>query len=98
MAAVGEDSSRQDMKKKHAVGKDRRRGGHEVPGGFEPRSNNRKSAIQSPAWDHYGYVHLCLRATAVTNKTLTVEAIKNVPGRRGDLGQPFTQHRKNMSK
>ena len=37
MAAVGEDSSRQDMKKKHAVGKDRRHGGHEVPRGFEPR-------------------------------------------------------------
>ena len=36
---IGEDSSRQDMeKKKHAVGKDRRRGGHEVPRGFEPRS------------------------------------------------------------
>ena len=35
---IGEDSSRQDMKKKkHAVGKDRRRGGHEVPRGFEPR-------------------------------------------------------------
>ena len=34
---IGEDSSRQDVKKKHAVGKDRRRGGHEVPRGFEPR-------------------------------------------------------------
>ena len=33
---IGEDSSRQDMKKKkHAAGKDRRRGGHEVPRGFE---------------------------------------------------------------
>ena len=37
MAAIGEDSSRQDMKKKHAVGKVRRRGGHEVPRGFEAR-------------------------------------------------------------
>ena len=27
MAAIGEDSSGQEMKKKHAVGKDRRRGG-----------------------------------------------------------------------
>ena len=34
---IGENSSRQDVKKKHAVGKDRRRGGHEVPRGFEPR-------------------------------------------------------------
>ena len=45
MAAVGEDSSRQDMKKKHAVGKDRRRGGHEVPGGFEPRSLDSESSV-----------------------------------------------------
>ena len=37
MAAVGE-GSRQEMKKKHAVGRDNRRGGHEVPRGFEPRS------------------------------------------------------------
>ena len=43
MAAIGEDSSRQDMKKKHAVGKDRRRGGHEVPRGL-----NRDRWIQSP--------------------------------------------------
>ena len=45
MAAVGEDSSRQDMKKKHAVGKDRRRGGHEVPRGFEPRSLDSESRV-----------------------------------------------------
>ena len=53
MAAIGEDSSGQEMKKKHAVGKDRRRGGHEVPRGFEPRSNNRKSAVRArvgPLW------------------------------------------------
>ena len=48
MAAIGEDSSGQEMKKKHAVGKDRRRGGHEVPRGFEPRSNNRKVRGSSP--------------------------------------------------
>ena len=45
MAAIGEDSSRQDMKKKHAVGKDRRRGGHEVPRGFEPRSLDSESSV-----------------------------------------------------
>ena len=45
MAAIGEDSSRQDMKKKHAVGKDRRRGGHEVPRGFEPRSLESESSV-----------------------------------------------------
>ena len=45
MAAVGEDSSRQDMKKKHAVGKDRRRGGHEVPRGFEPRPLESESSV-----------------------------------------------------
>ena len=43
---IGEDSSRQDMKKKkHAVGKDRRRGGHEVPRGFEPRSLESESSV-----------------------------------------------------
>ena len=37
MAAIGRDSSGQEGEKKHAVGKaDRRRGGHEVPRGFEP--------------------------------------------------------------
>ena len=45
MLAVGEDSSRQDMKKKHAVGKDRRRRGHEVPRGFEPRSLDSESSV-----------------------------------------------------
>ena len=44
MAAVG-DSSRQDMKKKHAVGKDRRRGGHEVPRGLEPRPLDSESSV-----------------------------------------------------
>ena len=45
MAAIGEDSSGQEMKKKkHAVGKDRRRGGHGVPRGFEPRSLDSESA------------------------------------------------------
>ena len=43
MAAIGEDSSRQDIKK-HAVGKDRRRGGHEVPRGFDPRSLDSESS------------------------------------------------------
>ena len=42
---IGEDSSGQDMKKKHAVGKDRRRGGHEVPRGFEPRSLESESSV-----------------------------------------------------
>ena len=42
---IGEDSSGQDMKKKHAVGKDRRRGGHEVPHGFEPRSLESESSV-----------------------------------------------------
>ena len=42
---IGEDSSGQDMKKKHAVGKDRRRGGHEVPRGFEPRSLDPESRV-----------------------------------------------------
>ena len=49
---IGEDSSRQDMKKKHAVGKDRRRGGHEVPRGwhevprgFEPRPLESESSV-----------------------------------------------------
>ena len=32
-------------KKKHAVGKDRRRGGHEVPRGFEPRSLDSESSM-----------------------------------------------------
>ena len=41
----GEDSSGQDMKKKHAVGKDRRRGAHEVPRGFEPRSLESESSV-----------------------------------------------------
>ena len=45
MAAIGEDSSRQDMKKKHAVGKDRRRGGHEVLRGLEPRSLDSESSV-----------------------------------------------------
>ena len=45
MAAIAEDRSRQDMKKKHAVGKDRRRGGHEVPHGFEPRSLESESSV-----------------------------------------------------
>ena len=45
MAAIGEDSSGQEMKKKHAVGKDRRRGGHEVPRGFEPRSLDSESRV-----------------------------------------------------
>ena len=46
MAAIGEDCSRQDMKKKkHVVGKDRRRGGHEVPRGFEPRSLESESSV-----------------------------------------------------
>ena len=45
MAAIGEDSSRQDMKKKHAVGKVRRRGGHEAPRGFEPRSLESESSV-----------------------------------------------------
>ena len=47
MAAIGEDSSRQDMKKKHAVGKVRRRGGHEVPRGFEPRSLESESSVDT---------------------------------------------------
>ena len=42
---IGEDSSGQDMKKKHAVGKDRRRGGHEVPRGFEPRLESESSVL-----------------------------------------------------
>ena len=45
MAAIGEDSSGQDMKKKHAVGKGRRRGGHEVPRGFEPGSLDSESRV-----------------------------------------------------
>ena len=45
MAAIGEDSSRQDMKKKHAVGKDRRCGGHEVLCGFESRSLDSESSV-----------------------------------------------------
>ena len=32
-------------KKKHAVGKDRRRGGHEVPRGFELRSLDSESRV-----------------------------------------------------
>ena len=32
-------------KKKHAVGKDRRRGGHEVPRGFEPRPLESESSV-----------------------------------------------------
>ena len=45
MAAIGEDSSRQDMKKKHAVGKDRRRGAE----GMRSRADlNRDRWIQSP--------------------------------------------------
>ena len=44
MAAIGEDSSGQEMKKKHAVGKDRRRGG------MRSRADlNRDRWIQSPA-------------------------------------------------
>ena len=43
MAAIGEDSSGQDIKK-HAAGKDRRRGGHEVRADL-----NRDLWIQSPA-------------------------------------------------
>ena len=39
------------MKKKHAVGKDRRRGGHEVPHGFEPRSLESESSVLT----HYTY-------------------------------------------
>ena len=35
MAAIGEDSSGQEMKKTCGVGKDRRCGGHEVPRRFE---------------------------------------------------------------
>ena len=35
MAAIGEDSSGQEMKKTCGVGKDRRCGGREVPRGFE---------------------------------------------------------------
>ena len=42
---IGEDSSGQDMKKKHAVGKDRRRGGHEVPRGLELRSLESESSV-----------------------------------------------------
>ena len=42
---IGEDSSRQDVKKKHAAGKDRRRGGHEVPRGFEPRPLESESSV-----------------------------------------------------
>ena len=42
---IGEDSSRQEMKKKHAVRKDRRRGGHEVPRGFEPRPLESESSV-----------------------------------------------------
>ena len=42
---IGEDSSRQDVKKKHAVGKDRRRGGHQVPRGFEPRPLESESSV-----------------------------------------------------
>ena len=45
MAAIGEDISGQHMKKKHAMGKDRRRGGHEVPRGFEPRSLESESSV-----------------------------------------------------
>ena len=45
MAAIGEDSSRQNMKKKHAAGKVRRRGGHEVPRGFELRSLESESSV-----------------------------------------------------
>ena len=45
MAAIGEDSSGQENEKKHAVGKDRRRGGHEVPRGFEPRSLDSESRV-----------------------------------------------------
>ena len=38
MAAIGEDSSGQEMKKKTCgVGKDRRRRGREAPCGLEPR-------------------------------------------------------------
>ena len=45
MAAVGEDSSGQELKKKHAVGKDRKCGGHEGPRGFEPRSLDSESRV-----------------------------------------------------
>ena len=45
MAAIGEDSSRQDMKKKPCGGKDRRRGGHEAPRGLEPRSLDSESSV-----------------------------------------------------
>ena len=46
MAAIGEDrAAGRTWKKKHAVGKDRRRGGHEVPRGFEPRSLDSESRV-----------------------------------------------------
>ena len=57
MAAIGEDSSGQEMKKKHAVGKDRRRGGHEVPRGLEPPLDSEAltdqgSGVASAGRDH----------------------------------------------
>ena len=45
MAAIGEDSSRAGHEKKHAAEKDRRRGGHEAPRGFEPRSLDSESSV-----------------------------------------------------
>ena len=44
MAGI-EDSSGQEMKKKTCGGKDRRRRGHEVPRGFEPRSLDSESRV-----------------------------------------------------
>ena len=44
MAGI-EDSSGQEMKKKTCGGKDRRRRGHEVLRGFEPRSLDSESRV-----------------------------------------------------